>query len=366
MIVIEFLRSEIFSKVSLASSVIKKNNSLPVLDYIKFSVDSGGVFLSATDLAIEVQVRVNTVSVDGGIGSFILDANVLKETLSKLDEQLVSFSISDNKCDIIYNAGKGNIAIPLGDVNDFPIFNVGGDLDNSIEIEEGWLKKHLTIAKQFVSNDELRPTLMGVLFETSSKGLTIVATDAHKLVVLKKDGEYEDSSVIVPLDMVSFLAKNLKDTSHIVKYDYGLHSGVFSISDMVVRFRTVEGKYPSYKSVIPPNGEELKFHRQDMLSSLNALSAVVNNTTTKGISLQIELLEIILTAVNIDFNRSGRDSVPCESKSKGVTIGFNKDFLQTAISVLGEVVTMLYIDSSRACVFKSDNILCLVMPIMLK
>ena len=115
MIVIEFLRSEIFSKVSLASSVIKKNNSLPVLDYIKFTVDSGGVFLSATDLAIEVQVRVNTVSVDGGIGSFILDANVLKETLSKLDEQLVSFSITDNKCDIIYNAGKGNIAIPLGD-----------------------------------------------------------------------------------------------------------------------------------------------------------------------------------------------------------------------------------------------------------
>ena len=75
---------------------------------------------------------------------------------------------------------------------------------------------------QFAAKGDIRYYLNGVYLETGPLGARLVATDGHIMGVLKIEGEFEESSIIIPrqaLDLIKAQARG--DSGITFEYDAG-------------------------------------------------------------------------------------------------------------------------------------------------
>ena len=73
-----------------------------------------------------------------------------------------------------------------------------------------------------VSNDDLRPAMTGVFFELDKKGITCVATDAHRLVRYKRTDVScpKTDTFIVPKKPLNLLKSALPDNEDELQISY--------------------------------------------------------------------------------------------------------------------------------------------------
>ena len=119
-------------------------------------------------------------------------------------------------------------------------------------------------------NDELRPVMSGVFCELNSDNLTFVATDAHKLVRYRRlDAKSENStSFIIPSKPLNLL-KNCLGSNPETTIEYNQNNAFFTVGEIHLVCRLVDGKYRNYDAVIPkenPNKLFIEIDDEDLSS----------------------------------------------------------------------------------------------------
>ncbi len=362
---------ELIKNLQVLRNVINSNNTIPVLDNFLFELNQNNLRITASDL--ETTMTASLVVESNDSGSFLLPAKLLFDTVKSLPTQPLTFSFNDNHTmDIINDRGKYSFA--YADADDYPNPVEMEDAEE-ISLPSGVLADAISKTIFSTSNDDLRPTMTGILFEFSSDGLNFIATDAHKLVKYERHdlSASNQSEFIMPKKPLQILKNYLVGNEDNITISYDERNAKFSFENFELLSRLINGKYPNYNAVIPKeNPNVLIIDRLSFLDAAKRVS-IFSNKATHLIRLDIAGADLKVSAEDLDFSNKAEERLTCNFQGDDMAIGFNSKFLIEMLSNLDseEVALNMSIPSRAAIINPTDGleegeqITMLVMPLML-
>jgi DNA polymerase-3 subunit beta len=305
-------------------------------------------------------------------GSIAIPAKILLDTLKALPQQPVTFTIDEDTKMVEITSAYGKYKIAGEDGADYPAIP-SPEMVNTFSIPSDVLEMGISKTIFATSTDELRPPMTGVLFEMDNERLTLVATDAHKLVKFSYMGidNDENASFIIPKKALTLIKNSLPDNAP-VSVAFNDTNAFFSFGETRLICRLIDAKYPDYNAVIPvDNPHLLTISKSDFQNSLKRI-AIYSNKTTNQVILNIGKEILTLSAQDIDFSNEAVEELNCVFEGEPLNIGFNAKFLVEMLNVLesDEVKIELSTPTRAGILIPADQIegteiLMLVMPVML-
>lgn len=362
--------SELLKKLQIAGGAIGSNPVLPILEDFLFTIANNQLTIAATDLETSI-ITVTEVMADTD-GQVAVPAKILLETLKALPQQPITFSINEENFAIEITSAYGKYKLAGENGQDFPQIPQPDTVD-TVTLPAPALAQGITKTLFATSNDELRPAMTGVYFQVDFNKLTLVATDAHKLVkyTLKEIKSEVSTSFIVPKKALNLLKTALPPGDE-AELSFNKANAFLSFGDTNLICRLIDARYPDYNAVIPvDNPNTLSLNRTDFQNSLKRI-AIYANKTTNQVILSINDGSLTISAQDLDFSNEATEQLPCNYDGDPLTIGFNAKFLIEMLGVLeSDEIKIELSTSTRAGILlpteevEGEEILMLVMPVML-
>jgi len=360
--------SELVNALSAVSGAVPNKATLPILETILFESNGDQLRLTATDLEISI-IESMEADIDDG-GAVAIPARRLIETLRQLPDIPVAFEV-DEKFNVKFRTDKGTYKLVGEDPDEFPEVP-SLDEGHTLETSKDEMIKAIDKTLFAVSNDDLRPAMMGVYFDIGPEESKFVATDGHRLVKYIKEDLTSDEEVdfIVPEKALNLVQKALHDEEcHLtITEDHAR----FKSGNTIVITRLINEQYPNYESVIPKDNEKtLVINKEQMLATVKRV-AIFSSSTTRQIRLQLNPDKLTIRAEDIDMSSEAKETISCDYDDDEMEIGFNAKYLADVLgNVDDEEVYFEFSTPNRAGIVKpsdeeeNERILMLVMPVML-
>ena len=363
--------SYLLKKLQVFGGVINNNNTMPILDNFLFELSTNKLTISASDLETTVKGTLEVES--DSEGSIAISAKMLIDILKTFSEQPLTFVVKENNV-IDISSTTGNYSLAYLDGSEFPQ-PVALPEANKVSMLGDVLATAIQKTIFAIGNDDLRPTMSGVLFQFTPEGLVFVGTDAHKLVKYERlDIKAEEATdFIMPKKPLNILKSILSGSETEVTVEYNESNAKFSFDNMEFICRLIDGKYPNYDAVIPKeNPNILTLNRSQFYNSVNRLS-LFSNKTTHQIRLKVAGSSLVISAEDVDYSNKGEERLTCNYHGEDMEIGFNSKFLKEMINNLDSDEIMLEMSMpNRAGILtpldgldEGEKVLMLAMPIML-
>ncbi len=362
--------TQLLKHLQQISGVINANTVLPILEDFLFEIEKDKLTIVATDLETVMKIHMEIKAQDNG--KVCIPAKILLESLKNISEQPLTFNVDKNYA-VEITSDNGKYKVMGENPDNFPKEPPAEDA-SSFSMPSSALLTAINKCLFAVSNDDLRPAMTGVYFELSDKGITSVATDAHRLVRFSRlDVECpETSSFIVPKKPLGLLKNVLPSSDEALNISYNANHLFVKLGGTEMVCRLIDARFPDYKVVIPTdNPYKLTVNKNDFQNALRRVS-VFSNKSTNQVALTISGTQLQLAAQDVDFSFEGNERMNCQYDGEDLQIAFNAKFL---IEMLGaadtsEVVVELSTPTKAGIIkptekVENEELLMLVMPLML-
>lgn len=367
--------TELLNHLTAISRVISSKSTLPILDNFLFNLEDNKLTITASDLETTLITWVELENTEG-IGQIAIPAKLLIDTLKEFPEQPLTFQLNTETfaIDIFSENGKFSIVGQNGEeYPELPELHAGNA--TSVSMNHDVMLNGIVKTLFATADDELRPVMNGILIEISPENATFVASDAHKLVRYKRSDVKADieSSFILPKKPAALLKNLLPKEDFAVKLEFDEKNAFFNLTNFKVICRLVEGKYPSYNSVIPTNNpNKMVIDRLELYNTLRRVS-VFSNAASNLVRLKISGNQLVVSAQDVDFSISAVERLNCSYEGDEMEIGFKSSFLLEILSNLSTTeVKMELSDPTRAGILlpvekelDEEDVLMLLMPMMI-
>ena len=362
---------ELFAQLQAASRVIAAKNSLQILECVLFDLKGEQLTLTASDGETMLRTSIQVESAQGE-GKVAIAAKMLLETLKEFSEQPLTFHIDDQNFGLNITSANGTYSFVGANGNEYPEMPIETG-ENSFEIGADVLLDAINKTIFCTADDELRPVMNGIYFDLVEDKITMVATDAHRLVRYTNAAvsSAQPVSFILPKKPAMLLKQVLKGPDA-VSVNFGAKNATFSFGQTTVVCRQIEGRFPNYNAVIPQNNtNKVVVDRQTIVNACKRV-AVFANTGTSLIKLALSENQIKISAQDIDFSTSAEETIVCDYTGMPMAIGFKAPFLiEILSSIASQDVVLALADPARAgLILPSENedgqeLLVLLMPMLL-
>ena len=369
--------TELLSHLQAISRVINNKNTLPILD--NFLLDLKGNMLTMTASDIETTL-VTSMEVDSaeGEGKVAVASRLLLDTLREFSEQPLSFDINDSNLALVITSANGNYNFIGQNGDEYPRLPQLQEDAKTLDISVSTLSSGILKTIFCTAEDELRPVMGGVFFDIKENGLTLVATDAHKLARYKTNylstsiEENGTSGFILPKKPATMLKNILPKESGDVNIKFDEKNACFTLSNYTMVCRQVEGRFPNYSGVIPQNSTyKIILDRISLQNALKRVS-VFSNQASNLIRLDFSANQVNISAQDIDFSISAEEIINCQFEGSPIKIGFKSSFLIEILNNIASSDVVLELsDPSRAGLIlpfeneENEDVLMLLMPMLL-
>jgi DNA polymerase-3 subunit beta len=379
----ETTTTEIKKRLEVAFKAVNPNPVVPILENVLLNVTPGTMCLTTSDLEVTTKQEMVVVSMD--TFNTTVPAKQLYETISSLPEQPLKFVFNDLELTLISSNGKYKMA--CADAADFPTQST---MENPLETEMSLVALHQVVSEVVfaTTTDELRPAMMGVLFEVDKDGdVNFVATDAHKLAKFTARGiaqtgiDEKKGTGIIPTKFWKLIVKlfppsdDQKVTMRWTRKSVQLTSDTTEISALLIN-----ANYPYYQNVIPRvHQHEITINKQDLVSSLKRILIYANRVTHQ---VFFQFLNdgkdvVHVTSLDMDYSQEAREQLTYTGTSDKMgddyKISFNARFLLSVLQAIKteNVVLRLNKPNQAATIIPEDEDtaveehLYLVMPVVI-
>lgn len=370
--------TELLSHLQAISRVINSKNSLPILDNFLLQLSGNTLTMTASDIETTLITSMEVDNAEGD-GKVAVASRLLLDTLREFSDQPLSFNINDSNLALVITSSNGSYNFIGQNGDEYPRMPELQEDARSLSLAVPALANGITKTLFCTADDELRPVMNGVFFDITNENLTMVATDAHKLVRYQTKyiaasivEEEEKISFILPKKPATMLKNILPKESGEVEIKFDSKNAYFNLSNYTMVCRQVEGRYPNYNGVIPKNNPYKII--ADRVSLLNALKrvSVFSNQASNLIKLDFSNNQIHISAQDIDFSISAEETINCQYSEEPIKIGFKSAFLIEILNnISSEEIMFELADASRAGLIlpvineENEDILMLLMPMLL-
>ena len=327
---IKTLKDDLVKNIQYVQNIISSKSNLPILSNILIEAEKNNIRLTGTDLDIGITATFTAeVEEDGAI---TVPAKRFSDIVKELPDQDILINTMKNNSTTI-KCGKCFFKILGLPKEDFPKLP---EFENKpcVVMDQGILKKMLSMTYFSMSRDETRYVLNGALFLFKSNHLTIATTDGKRLSLVKKDigREAADRSIIVPSKTIYELNRVLKDEGELT-ISFGENQVRFELGSITIISRLIEGEFPNYEQVIPKEvKEKIIVQRERFLLGVKRAALL---TTQDSQSIKIDILKdkIIISKSNPNIGEAKED-IETSYNGQEITVGFNPGYLIDILKVI--------------------------------
>ncbi len=365
--------SKLFAQLQAVSRVIASKNSLAILEDVLFDLNGSTLTLTASDGETTIRTSLDVENAEGA-GKVASGARLLLETLKEFSEQPLTFSIDEQNFAVNMVSQNGTYSFVGVNGNEYPEMPATEEDTHSVTMSSKMLLDAINKTIFCTADDELRPVMNGIFFDIATDKITMVATDAHRLVRYTNTSvsAAEPISFILPKKPATLLKNILGKDDNEVVITFGQKNAKFEFGQTIVVCRQIEGRFPNYNAVIPQNNQNVVVvDRQTLINACKRV-AVFANTGTSLLKLALSENQIKISAQDIDFSTSAEETIACEYNGMPMSIGFKAPFL---IEILGAIsstdVKLQLADPARAGLIlpteneENQDLLLLLMPMLL-
>ncbi len=362
-------KKSLVQTLSHLHSVVEKRNTIPILANVLIEAKDKSLVLAATDMEIaELQSISCEVLQDGAVTT---PAHILYDIVRKLpDEATIELeSVEGKKLEI--KTDKISFSLMCLPPNDFPDIH-SGEYPDGFDIDTASLRRLIDKTLFSVSTEETRYYLNGIYLhsikEKEKEALRAVATDGHRLsrlsAALPKNANNLEG-VIIPRKTVTEIKKIIDNQDGQVKVQIAKNKIKFSINNVIITSKLLDGTFPDYERVIPSNNtKELIVDAQEFIAAVDRVSTL-SSDRTRAIKFKLSNKVLEITAENPDQG-SAKENISVHYSGENLEIGFNSKYLiDIARQITGANIKFMLSDKlSPTLMFdEEDNLaLYLLMP----
>ena len=328
-------KSALLKPLSHIQGVVEKRNTIPILSNVVIKASEDNVYLSATDMDIDILEKFNCNVINSG--SVTVTANIFYDVVRKLmDGSEIQIEFNGGTASLTSN--KSKFQLPVLPVEDYP--NMSQDelpINFNVSVEE--LCRLIDKTKFAISMEETRYYLNGIYVHKHNKKLISVATDGHRLARTSIDlpsGADLISGVIIPRKAIYEIRKLIEDYSHDEQVSISLSDSKIrvKISNTVITSKLIDGNFPDYEKVIPTDNSNIV--KLDCLVFSESVDRVSTIFSDKSRSVRISLSKNTLSLeANSPDTGSASEEIEITYDKDDISIGFNSRYLLDVTSQIG-------------------------------
>lgn len=277
--------------------------------------------LTGSDLDLTITVETKVSGQQDGVA--VLPGKLASDIARAFGSGAVNVEVTDDVARL--SSGRSEFSLRLMHADEYPRFETP-DAD-AVTISSERLASALRQVVRAASSDDSRPILTGVLMAAESGGLRLVATDSYRLAVCDLPGESllgEGQQVLVPSRALNELAKLLSDASE-VTLRLGSRDASFTVGDVLLTTRLIEGDFPNYRSLIPENHpNKLTVDREPLLEALRRVRLLAQEATPVRVHMSGDTVE--LKAITQDVGEA-HEEIDAQYVGQDLMVAFNPQYL---------------------------------------
>jgi len=341
-------RSALLKCLGHVHRVVERRNTIPILANVLIRAENAKLAVKATDLDLEV---IETIAAEAANpGATTVPAHMIYDIVRKLPEGAqVVLDASGDRGSLTIRAGRAQFSLQTLPESDFPDL-AAGDMTHRFTLAAKDLKRLIDKTQFAISTEETRYYLNGIYLhglDGKAPTLRAVATDGHRLAQVDlpaPSGTAGMPGVIVPRKTVGEVQRLIEDAEVEIAVDLSQTKVRFTIGEVVLTSKLIDGTFPDYARVIPlGNDKELTVDKPDFEAAVDRVSTV-SSERGRAVKLSLSAGKLVLSVTNPDSG-SATEEIEVEYDAERIDIGFNSRYLlDIAAQIEGEVAVLKLAD----------------------
>jgi DNA polymerase III subunit beta len=362
-------RETFLAKLGIAVRGASTRSAIQTLAGVLIRVEEGRAELEATDM--ELGLRVSLEPTESSPGKAVIPGRLLLDVVRSLPADSLSLEYRSAQQDVELVSGSAKFHLRTLPPEDFPKLP-DTPTDGVMRVPSAAFVDTIARVARAASRDETRPHLTGVLVTASGRELRMVATDSYRLSVKETqlaealEGSLEANVPARTLQELGRIAgAGSADTIGVTALE---NQVVFTVDDVMLSSRLVEGRFPNYQQLLPEAYEhELKVSREELLEVVRRVGLLAQRNAPLRLRFSEGALDV--SAQTPDVGEAS-ESLPIPFNGEPLEIGFNPEFFRDGLeSAESEELILKLISPLRPGLLESgdegSNFVYLVMPIRL-
>ena len=362
-------RNVLFNSISRVQNIIERKSNMPILSTVLLTADNSNVYVSATDLELGFQQKLEADII--AEGSITISGRKLFEILKA--SKTPNFRIKEKENNWVFLSDDvARFELACLPADEYPTFSepegvVMADVDGKT------LAEMINKTIYSVIAEELGFRLSGVFTEKVtdevSSFLRMVATDGHRLSLIDKplpNIEHLElgNGKMIPKKGLSELHR-MASEGGVIQIGFEHKNCVAKKENVLLVIRLLESKFPDYHSVIPEEEKyQINIDRTLFLEAMKKM-LILSNERYRAVKVGIENDIMELVSINPDLGEV-QENLDVAYQGERLEICFNpRYFIDILQSMDSEIVILSFIDDSKPCIIKGEAdeaFLGLVMP----
>jgi len=321
-------KADLVRELSLSQGVVEKKTTIPILSNVLLEAAGDRVTLTATDLELGIRCSCPARVKKEGAGT--VPARKLLDYVRLLPDADVNMKFLENHWASI-TCGRSRTRIAGMSRDSFPELPQMPEPIAQIPVKT--LASMIARTQFAISLEESRFTLSGALLLLRPEGLTMVATDGHRLAYVQASAEEsgdvnQQFRALVPKKAMAELTKLADGAEENAKATFSGDDNhlFFQVGDRLLITRKLTGNFPDYERVLPKDHSlSAKLHKDEIRSAIERVAQFADERS-RAIRVQFTPGEVRIFSQSVETGES-EESVPSEYQGPDMEIGFNAQYL---------------------------------------
>ena len=320
-------KDQLVHAVQVVQKAVSNKPQMPILSGIYINAQPDCFEIQATDYEIGISCKIEGLVTEPG--AIVLSGRYFQEVVKRLpgDNIEIYTNKEDNTVKLISLSAQFNLlSLPA---DEFPVlYPLIGETNFTIRdnILRDLIKKTVFAA----SNDEARPVFTGALLEVVDSEVLMVATNTHRLALKKEnlDNITNNIKVIIPSKILNELARIMvSEIPSPIKITCHHNQISFSFDNIYIISRIIEGQFPDYQRVIPPNfATTVAIKTADFSSAVERVSLISRDGDYNVVKLAFRNNEILITSNNPEVGKA-EEAIAANIEGNELEIAFNAKYI---------------------------------------
>jgi len=337
---------------------------------LRVEVGGNRLVVLGTDLDLTIRVELEAIGLDDG--SFVAPARLVTDIVRSLEPGAVTFEGGEDEVEI--SAARSRFVVRTYPLEDFPVLTEPAP--DQVALPATTLAEAMRQVVRAASDDDARPLLTGVLVAAEGDGIRLVATDSYRLAMRDVSGTSPLPSgaeqILVPARALGELQRLLgaSGTKDVASSEVGFSmtelEATFSTPGVRLTTRLLDGRFPDYRQLIPPQyPNQLRVGKESLSDALRRVRLLVrDNTTPVRLSLRPSVVELSVVSQEIGH---ASEEVDADYEGEELVVAFNPNYLIEGVeAVAGDEVVLETVDATKPATVRApdhDDYRYLLMPV---
>lgn len=342
--------------------VASSKNALPILSNVLIKTVDNRVCIAATNLNIAITHYIGSKVAEEG--SITVPARLMQDFVASLPSGIIDIKVDETKLRI--KADKYNSTINGTLADDYPVMpkiTTG----TTWGVSASKLKRALQQVVLAASNDDARPILTGIYFHTHEGNLYIAATDSYRLAEKQVMKLAQDVKLLIPASAMQDLLRIIGDNEEEVTVTHDDQQVLFTVGDIELVTRLIDGAYPDYRKLIPASFSTSATLPKSELVNITKVSSLFARESAGSVTLDLDEDEKQISIRSI-ASQLGENTATASAKVTGTaSITLNSRFILDGLGVVSDSeVSIAFNGKLEPCVIRGTeekDYLHLIMPL---